>query len=96
MTREEAIAVLRREKPHLVERYGVRQIGLFGSLARGEAGVESDIDVLVDVPINSVWDYLGLVDEVKAAFPSSVDVVRLQDGLRPRFRASIERDVIYA
>ncbi len=39
--------ILRRELPVLQERYGVESLGLFGSYARGEAGPESDLDVLV-------------------------------------------------
>jgi predicted nucleotidyltransferase len=96
MTRDEALTILRREKPRLTERYGIKQIGLFGSVARDEASTESDVDVIVDVAIESVWEYLRLIEEVQGAFPAKVDVVRLQAGLRPRFRDSIERDAIYA
>ena len=47
MTLEEALRTLRAAKP-LLDRYGVARIGVFGSVARGEAGPDSDVDVLVE------------------------------------------------
>jgi predicted nucleotidyltransferase len=47
MTLDEALAKLRAAKP-LLDRYGVRRVGVFGSTARGEAGPDSDVDVLVE------------------------------------------------
>ncbi|HPM82079.1 MAG TPA: nucleotidyltransferase family protein [Candidatus Anammoximicrobium sp.] len=39
--------ILRRELPRIREQYGVESFALFGSYVRGEAGPESDLDVLV-------------------------------------------------
>ena len=47
MDRETALDILRHAAPALRERYGVVSAGLFGSVARGEADVYSDIDVAV-------------------------------------------------
>lgn len=48
-SREEILALLRRKKPELEARFGVRSMGLFGSYAIGEATEQSDVDILVDV-----------------------------------------------
>ena len=95
MTRDEALAILRREKPRLSERYGVRQIGVFGSVARNEATDDSDVDIIVDVPVTDAWEYFSLVDEIKTAFPVPVDVVRLHSKLRPFFLERLARDGVY-
>lgn len=47
MTLDEALQILRAAKP-MLDRYGVERIGVFGSVARGEAGPDSDVDVLVE------------------------------------------------
>ncbi|MFY8208502.1 MAG: nucleotidyltransferase family protein, partial [Caulobacter sp.] len=47
MTLDEALTKLRAAKP-LLDRYGVARVGVFGSTARGEAGPDSDVDVLVE------------------------------------------------
>ncbi len=95
MTRNEALEILRREKPRLIERYGIERIGLFGSTARDEARPDSDVDVLVDVSVTNTWEYLRLIEEINAAFLGRVDVVRYGPHLRPQFRERLERDVMY-
>ncbi|HQR90978.1 MAG TPA: nucleotidyltransferase family protein, partial [Caulobacter sp.] len=47
MTLDDALARLRAAKP-LLDHYGVQRVGVFGSTARGEAGPDSDVDVLVE------------------------------------------------
>jgi len=58
-TKEEIIKVLKHELPYLKQRYGVSNVGLFGSYSRNEQTEHSDIDLLVDfeVPI----DYFKLL-----------------------------------
>jgi hypothetical protein len=46
-TKEGILAFLQRNRPRLIS-LGLRRIGLFGSLARGELSEESDIDILVE------------------------------------------------
>lgn len=50
MDRDRLLALLAEHKPVLAERFGVRSLRLFGSFARGTAGLDSDVDVLVAVP----------------------------------------------
>jgi len=47
-TKEEVIKVLKQELPYLKQRYGVSNVGLFGSYSRNEQTEHSDIDLLVD------------------------------------------------
>ncbi|MEJ2703670.1 MAG: nucleotidyltransferase family protein [Sedimentisphaerales bacterium] len=64
LTKEEVIAILRRELPYLAREYGVRRVGLFGSYAKGTQKEDSDVDVVVefDRPIGlkfiKLWEYL--------------------------------------
>ena len=48
MKREEVLSILKSKREEL-QRMGVRSLDLFGSLARNEAGPESDIDLLVEI-----------------------------------------------
>jgi hypothetical protein len=95
MTRSDALAILRREKPRLVERYGIKRIGLFGSVARDEAHSGSDVDVVLEVAVTDVGEYFRLIEEIESAFPVPVDVVRLRPDLRPFFLQRLERDGVY-
>jgi len=97
MTREQVIAVLKAHEKELRGR-GVRRIGLFGSVARGEARPDSDIDILIELdpgtPI-SLFDYAGLKLYIADLFPTPVDVVN-RDALKPWVRPPAETDAVYA
>lgn len=74
--------------------HGVRLRAVFGSVARGEDRVDSDVDLLVELP-----DNLGLVGlarlerDLEAVLGAPVDVVPERD-LKPRVRASVKRDAV--
>jgi predicted nucleotidyltransferase len=89
------LAILRREKPRLIQRYGIKRIGLFGSVARDEARPDSDVDVILEVAVTDVGEYFRLIEEIESAFPVPVDVVRLRPDLRPFFLQRLERDGVY-
>ena len=60
----------------LAQRHGVRNIRIFGSLVRGEAGADSDIDLLVEMePGRSLFDLGGFQMEMQALLGRQVDVV---------------------
>ena len=46
--KDEILQILKRHKEELYKKYGVEEIGLFGSFARGEETDKSDIDILVE------------------------------------------------
>jgi predicted nucleotidyltransferase len=53
---------LHDEKPYLYEKYGVTEIGVFGSYVRGEQKPDSDIDILVTLTEPPKISLLGLVE----------------------------------
>ena len=60
----------------LGEIHGVRNIRVFGSVARGEAGEESDLDLLVDyVPGHGGFSFVEFCEEVEKLVGRRVDVV---------------------
>jgi len=89
------LSILQRLRDHRVaveRQFGVRQLALFGSAARGELREDSDVDVLVafDGP-TTVARYFGLKDYLEALLGRRVDLVT-ERGLRPRARLQVERD----
>ncbi len=79
----------------LCQRWLIKELSLFGSLARGEAGPESDADVLVTFQPEEhwdLWDMVDLRDELADLFGRPVDVV-VEGAIRnPIRRQSIMRD----
>ena len=97
MDRDQVLATLRAHEAEL-KRRGVRHAALFGSVARGEAGPESDIDVLIDLdpraPVG-VWEYVGIAQYLGDLFPVRVDVANRR-ALKGIARPSIESDALFA
>lgn len=99
--KEDVLAALTALRPEL-QRRGVTGAGLFGSVARDEQRPESDIDIFVDIDPEStmgLFEYVGIQhlisDHLGPRFRRSVDVIATEN-LKPRIRASIERDALHA
>ena len=91
MTRAEALAILTRHREEL-SAFGLRRLALFGSVARDEAGPDSDIDVLVEFDGEPTFkQYARLYDRLESLFPCSVDLVT-ETSLRPALRGFVEED----
>ena len=75
-------------------KYGASNVRVFGSVARGEAGPNSDVDLLVDLePGRTLFDLARLSLELEDLLGSTVDVA-LARTLRPRVREATQRDII--
>ena len=94
MRPDELLVQKRSEILAVAERYGARNLRVFGSVARGESDERSDIDLLVDMePGRSLFDLGGLVMDLRSLLGRSVDVVT-ERGLRERIRERVMRDAI--
>ena len=92
---EEIKKGLREQKPVLVTKYKVKEIGIFGSYVRGEQQPQSDLDVLVDFEeYPSLLEFVGIEDELSERLGIRVDLV-MKSGLKPRIGQRILREVVY-
>lgn len=75
----------------ICRRYGVRELSMFGSAARGEARPDSDIDLLVEFLPEAepgLLDHAGLMLDLTALLRRRVDLVSTR-GLKPMIRDSV-------
>ena len=78
----------------IAAKHGVQRIRVFGSVARGDAGPQSDIDFLIDVgPSHSPFFPGGLVSDLEALLGRRVDVVEL-DGLYAPLKATVLKEAV--
>ena len=79
----------RHEILSLAERYGARNVRVFGSIARGDDRPESDIDLLIDVERGrSLLDVIGLEQELGHLLGRRVEVLTV-GGLSPYLQQRI-------
>ncbi|MGH7199884.1 MAG: nucleotidyltransferase family protein [Planctomycetaceae bacterium] len=94
MTLNENLRLHRDEILAIAANHGARRVRLFGSVARGDARSDSDLDVLVDLePGRSLLDLGGLLMDLQALLGCRVDVVT-EAGLRPRIRERVLREAV--
>lgn len=95
MTRDEVLQILRENQDVLNERFGVRSLALFGSVARDEATADSDVDLLAEFerPVG-LFELFALQDELESLLNCSVDVGTV-DSLKPRVRAQVLEEAVY-
>ena len=94
MQLSQEIVAQRQEILRIAAKHGVRRVRVFGSMVRGEAGPQSDVDFLVDVgPTHSAFFPGGLVADLEELLHRPVDVVE-PDGLYPPLKASILSEAV--
>lgn len=87
----ETIHIPRQRLKTFCQRYQVRRLALFGSVARGEARIDSDVDLLVTFLPGAQIGFLTLGQmkrELAEMFHRPVDLVP-QNGLKPVIRESV-------
>lgn len=94
MTFEELLKEKREEILRIAAKHGARNVRVFGSVARGEADEESDIDFLVEMEAGrSLFDLGGLQYELEQLLGRPVDVVT-ERGLKARIRERVLKETV--
>ncbi len=93
--RDQVLAVLRANRGRLAAVYGVRELLLFGSVARGEATGNSDVDLVMDFDPDRITlpTFLDFTDDLEGLLKRRVDIVSLRK-LAPRLRARVETEAV--
>ena len=95
-TRENILAILKTHKTEF-SKYGVSDIGLFGSYLRNEQSAESDIDLLIDFePEKENFDnYMAVYDLFENLFENERIEIITKNGLSKHIGPKILNDVMY-
>ena len=95
MMQDQILQTLQRLKHEVHTRYKAELKGIFGSYARGDAGEDSDIDILVEFRKGAtLLDLTGLGNFLEGKLGCKVDVVS-QRAVREELSLSIYRDMVY-
>ena len=95
-SRKESFLNLVAQESNFLKRHGVKEIGLYGSVARGEDSAVSDIDILVVFEKHSkkFKNFMALIDFLEDRLGCSVDLVT-RESLSPYLGPHILNEVEY-
>jgi uncharacterized protein len=90
----ELVRARREEIRRIAAKHGARNVRVFGSVARGEARPDSDVDFLIDVePVTSSWFPAGLIQDLESLLGRRVEVVT-ERGLNHLIRDEVLREAV--
>ncbi|SFV57824.1 hypothetical protein MNB_SV-10-1367 [hydrothermal vent metagenome] len=95
MDKEKVLDFLKENKEVFSTKYQISSLVLFGSLARGEARDDSDIDIAIETKLSDYFKLYDFKEELEKQFQSKVDMIRLREKMNPRLKSRILNEGIY-
>lgn len=96
MGKKEIIEILRDYKKEFAKQYSILTIGIFGSVARDEAGEESDVDVVVHILEPDLFMLVGIKNELEERLHRPVDIVTYRENMNQFLKKRIDEEAVYA
>lgn len=95
MNESQLLSELRKFKAIHQHEYGIEVLGVFGSYARGESHEGSDVDVVVRLIKQDLFNIIGIKQDLEETLHLSVDVVSYRPSMDSFLKKCIDRDVVY-
>lgn len=95
MKRSEILQIIAQYKKNYQRKYRFSKIGIFGSAARGTAGGESDIDIVIEQREPDLFLLGSIKTDLENELGSKVDIVRIRKGMNAFLKDRIEQEAIY-
>ena len=95
MSREEILKILKAFKEKSAEKYGITTLGLFGSTARDENQENSDIDVVVRLKKQDLFNMIGIKQDLEETLHTHVDVISYREQMNAFLKNRIDKEALY-
>ncbi len=95
MNRDDVLTVLKNYKKIHGEKYGLIELGLFGSFARSDTGPGSDVNVVVQLSKQDLFHIIGIKQDLEENLHMPVDVVSYRPEMNFYLKKCIDRDAVY-
>ena len=95
MGRDDILAILRDFKQNFADKYGIPEIGIFGSIAQGEDREDSDVDICIKTKTPDPFALVHIKEEIENRVQRHVDIVRMRKKMNPFLKERIEKEGVY-
>ena len=95
MTNSDILKTLKEFKEQQSEKYGILVLGVFGSVARDQAGKNSDVDIFLQTKTADPFNIVHIKEALEERLHNHVDIVRLRDKMNPFLKKRIEKEAVY-
>ncbi len=95
MSRAEILKALKTFKEKHAERYGITTLGLFGSVARDENQEDSDVDVVVKLKKQDLFNMIGIKQDLEETLHTHVDVISYREKMNAFLKHRIDKEALY-
>jgi len=95
MGKDDIISSLKKYKEIKGRQYSIKRIGIFGSVARGDVKEKSDLDIVVELGKQDLFDIIGIKQDLEEAFHCSVDIVSYRESMNQFLKTRIDSEAIY-
>ena len=96
MNKELILKTLRKFKKDNEKKYHLIKIGIFGSYAKNKENENSDIDVVVQLSKQDLYELIGIKQELEQEFHKSVDIISYREKMNNFLKDRINKEAIYA
>jgi uncharacterized protein len=95
MKRDDILIFLSDFKRNYSEKYGIVEIGIFGSIARDEAREDSDVDICIKTKTPNPFILVHIKEDIEQRIQKHVDIVRVREKMNPFLKTRIEKEGVY-
>ena len=95
INRDDVLAILREYKRDNAQKYGIIDLGLFGSVARQTVGENSDVDICIKTQTADPFILVHIKDDLEQRVHAHVDIVRVREKMNLFLKARIEKEGLY-
>jgi uncharacterized protein len=95
LTRSEIFQIVAEFKKKAAPQYGIRRLGIFGSVARDEAREQSDVDIVIETETPDPFNLVHIKEALENRLERHVDIVRIRPGMNPFLKQRIEKEARY-
>ncbi|MGD2146359.1 MAG: nucleotidyltransferase domain-containing protein [Anaerolineae bacterium] len=95
MKRDEVLRALARFRDRRQDEFGIVRLGVFGSVARQDTTIASDVDIVIELDQPDLLTLIGVKQELEESLSLPTDVVRYREGMNAFLKRRIDQEAIY-